>query len=82
MRQQVFILLLPFSYYPRSFSDLGPSFDAGGLQAGNEWVKNEWLDSLRFFGSTGEPWNDKAWLWLYKVSGQKPIPHHQLFKGY
>lgn len=32
------------------------------------------LSSLRFFASTGEPWNPDPWLWLFKVMGKGKIP--------
>ncbi len=33
------------------------------------------LSSLRFFGSTGEPWNPDPWLWLFEKvgEGRRPI---------
>ncbi|MHA2141331.1 MAG: AMP-binding protein [Candidatus Thorarchaeota archaeon] len=37
-------------------------------------VKNHDLSSLRFFGSTGEPWNPDPWMWLFKNVGGKQIP--------
>ena len=32
------------------------------------------LSSLRFFASTGEPWNPDPWLWLFEKVGQGRIP--------
>jgi acetyl-CoA synthetase len=32
------------------------------------------LTSLRMFGSTGEPWNPDAWLWLFEKVGRSRIP--------
>ncbi len=32
------------------------------------------LASLRAFGSTGEPWNDTPWRWLFDVVGKKRCP--------
>jgi acetyl-CoA synthetase len=32
------------------------------------------LSSLRYFGSTGEPWNPDPWMWLFEKVGKKRIP--------
>jgi acetyl-CoA synthetase len=32
------------------------------------------LSSLRFFASTGEPWNPDPWLWLFEKVGQGQLP--------
>jgi acetyl-CoA synthetase len=32
------------------------------------------LSSLRYFGSTGEPWNPDPWMWLFESVGKKRIP--------
>lgn len=32
------------------------------------------LSALRFFGSTGEPWNPDPWWWLFREVGQGRIP--------
>ncbi|CAM5329906.1 acetate--CoA ligase [Thauera mechernichensis] len=32
------------------------------------------LDSLRIFGSTGEPWNDDPWHWLFEQVGGQRCP--------
>ncbi|NQU97929.1 acetate--CoA ligase [Candidatus Woesearchaeota archaeon] len=41
---------------------------------GDKWVKKHDLSSLRLLGSVGEPINPKAWLWYYKVVGNKKCP--------
>ena len=41
--------------------------EAGLPQAGQ-------LDSLRVFGSTGEPWNEAPWQWLFDTVGQRNCP--------
>ncbi len=42
---------------------------------GDEPVKRHDLSSVRFFASTGEPWNPDPWLWLFNVvgEGRRPI---------
>ena len=37
-------------------------------------VKHHDLSSLRYFGSTGEPWNPDPWMWLFETVGKKKIP--------
>lgn len=41
---------------------------------GTEPVRRHDLSSLRFFGSTGEPWNPDPWWWLFREAGQSRIP--------
>jgi acetyl-CoA synthetase len=37
-------------------------------------VERHDLSSLRFFASTGEPWNPDPWMWLFEKVGGKRIP--------
>lgn len=37
-------------------------------------VENHDLSSLRFFGSTGEPWNPDPWMWLFEKVGKSRVP--------
>ncbi len=37
-------------------------------------VKTHDLSSLRYFASTGEPWNPDPWMWLFEKVGKKRIP--------
>ena len=32
------------------------------------------LSSLRFFASTGEPWNPDPWMWLFEKVGERRLP--------
>ncbi len=41
---------------------------------GEDPVKSYDLSSLRYFGSTGEPWNPDPWMWLFEKVGKKRIP--------
>jgi len=41
---------------------------------GNKWPKKHDLSSLRLLGSVGEPINPEAWLWYYKIIGNKKCP--------
>src|SRR5687768_2055874 len=41
---------------------------------GEEQFKKHNLSSLRFFASTGEPWNPDPWMWLFKKVGESKRP--------
>ncbi|MFW9962456.1 MAG: AMP-binding protein [Candidatus Sifarchaeia archaeon] len=41
---------------------------------GEDHVKPHDLSSLRYFGSTGEPWNPDPWMWLFEKIGKRKIP--------
>ncbi|NHI90460.1 MAG: AMP-dependent synthetase [Candidatus Thorarchaeota archaeon] len=41
---------------------------------GEDPVRPHDLSSLRYFGSTGEPWNPNPWMWLFETVGKKRIP--------
>jgi len=41
---------------------------------GEEPFKKHDLSSLRFFASTGEPWNPDPWLWLFEQIGEGKRP--------
>ncbi len=44
------------------------------MAAGDQWVKNLRLPSLRVLGSVGEPINEEAWQWYHKKIGKKKCP--------
>jgi len=44
------------------------------MKYGDEWVKKYDLSSLRFLGSTGEPWDPDSWSWFFEKVGEKKIP--------
>ncbi len=41
---------------------------------GEEPVKRHNVSSLRWFGSTGSPWDPESWSWLFQVVGGKRLP--------
>jgi acetyl-CoA synthetase len=41
---------------------------------GEDPIKPHNLSSLRYFASTGEPWNPDPWMWLFEKVGKKKIP--------
>ncbi len=44
------------------------------MAAGDEWVKNRRMPSLRVLGTVGEPINDEAWHWYHEKIGKKRCP--------
>ncbi len=53
---------------------LSPTYVRAIMPEGLEPVKKHDLSSLRFFGSTGEPWNPDPWMWLFKEVGEGKRP--------
>jgi acetyl-CoA synthetase len=53
---------------------LSPTFVRSLMKHDIEPIRNYSLESLKLFGSTGEPWNDDPWLWLFEKVGQRNIP--------
>ncbi len=41
---------------------------------GPEPVRRHDLSSLRWFGSTGSPWDPESWLWLFETVGRRELP--------
>ena len=44
------------------------------IKAGNEWVDQADLSSLRLLGSVGEPINPEVWLWYHERVGKGRCP--------
>ena len=42
--------------------------------SGLSWVEKYGFSSLRIPGSTGEPWDDESYLWLFEKIGKKRCP--------
>jgi acetyl-CoA synthetase len=40
------------------------------MSHGTQWIDGHHLSSLKVFGSSGEPWNQDPWLWLYEHVGK------------
>jgi acetyl-CoA synthetase len=53
---------------------ISPTLVRSLLKHGEAPVRQSRLDSLRYFGSTGEPWNPDPWLWLFHTVGQGKRP--------
>jgi acetyl-CoA synthetase len=41
---------------------------------GEEWTKKHDFSTLKFLGSTGEPWDPDSWNWFFEMVGEKRIP--------
>ena len=44
------------------------------MAAGDQWVKNRRMPSLRVLGTVGEPINEEAWMWYHEKIGKKRCP--------
>jgi len=53
---------------------VSPTLIRALIPHGEEMVKKHDLSSIKFFASTGEPWNPDPWLWLFNVVGEGKRP--------
>jgi acetyl-CoA synthetase len=53
---------------------VSPTLVRSLIAHGEEPVRAHDLSSLRFFASTGEPWNPVPWLWLFETVGERRRP--------
>lgn len=53
---------------------ISPTLIRALIPFGTEAVHRHDLASLRFFASTGEPWNPDPWMWLFEQVGGRRIP--------
>lgn len=53
---------------------ISPTLIRALIPHGEEPFRNHDLSSLRFFASTGEPWNPDPWLWLFGKVGKSKLP--------
>jgi acetyl-CoA synthetase len=53
---------------------LSPTLVRSLISHGEEPFEKHDLSSLRFFASTGEPWNPDPWMWLFEKVGQGKRP--------
>ncbi|MCH5583430.1 AMP-binding protein [Shimazuella sp. AN120528] len=44
------------------------------MKHGQSWLTTHDISSLRVFGSTGEPWTEDSWYWLFEQVGKKQVP--------
>ncbi len=57
-----------------SILGISPTAIRSLIPKGEELVNKHDLSSLRIIGSTGEPWDDKSWMWIFKVVGKEKVP--------
>ncbi len=53
---------------------LSPTYVRAIIPHGVEPVRRHDLSSLKFFASTGEPWNPEPWMWLFQEVGEGKRP--------
>ncbi|SDL70323.1 AMP-binding protein [Sediminibacillus halophilus] len=53
---------------------ISPTLIRSLMQHGTKPMETYVLSSLRLFASTGEPWNEKPWHWLFEKVGNSKIP--------
>ncbi len=53
---------------------VSPTLIRSLVQHGEEPFRKHDLSSLRYFASTGEPWNPGPWMWLYETVGGGKLP--------
>jgi acetyl-CoA synthetase len=53
---------------------VSPTLIRSLIPYGDEQFEKHDLSSLRFFASTGEPWNPNPWMWLFKKVGESKRP--------
>jgi len=53
---------------------VSPTLIRSLIPYGEEQFKKHDLSSLKFFASTGEPWNPDPWMWLFEKVGESKRP--------
>lgn len=53
---------------------ISPTLIRSLIPHGEEHFRKHDLSSLRFFASTGEPWNPDPWMWLFEKVGEAKRP--------
>jgi len=53
---------------------ISPTLVRALMPKGDQHFKKHDLSSLRFFASTGEPWNPDPWMWLFEKVGSSKRP--------
>ncbi len=53
---------------------ISPTLVRALIPKGNQHFEKHDLSSLRFFASTGEPWNPDPWMWLFEKVGKGKTP--------
>ncbi|MBW1770889.1 MAG: AMP-binding protein [Deltaproteobacteria bacterium] len=53
---------------------LSPTFGRALKTKGDDWIKKYDLSSLKFLGSTGEPFDPESYMWVFKHIGEGRVP--------
>ncbi len=53
---------------------LSPTYARSLKTRGEDWIRNYDLSSLRFLGSTGEPFDQETYMWVFQHLGQGRMP--------
>jgi acetyl-CoA synthetase len=53
---------------------ISPTLVRGLMKYGTSPLAGHKLESLRAFGSTGEPWNPESYMWLFEKVGERKSP--------
>jgi acetyl-CoA synthetase len=60
---------------------ISPTLIRALIPAGDEWVEQHDLSSLRMLASTGEPWNPEPYMWFFEKVGGRRCPVINLSGG-
>jgi acetyl-CoA synthetase len=53
---------------------LSPTYSRSLKTKGEDWIRKYDLSSLRFLGSTGEPFDPESYMWVFQNIGQSRMP--------
>jgi acetyl-CoA synthetase len=53
---------------------ISPTLIRALIPFGEQYIQSHDLSSIKFFASTGEPWNPDPWMWLFEKVGQGKRP--------
>ncbi|MES0349652.1 MAG: AMP-binding protein, partial [Desulfobacteria bacterium] len=53
---------------------LSPTYGRALKTKGDDWIKKYDLSSLKFLGSTGEPFDPESYMWVFKHIGEGRVP--------
>ncbi len=53
---------------------LSPTYSRSLKTKGDDWIEKYDLSSLKFLGSTGEPFDPGSYMWIFKNIGQRRVP--------
>jgi acetyl-CoA synthetase len=53
---------------------LSPTYSRSLKTHGKDWIENYDLSSLRFLGSTGEPFDPESYMWVFENIGRSRVP--------